>query len=111
MTEFEKLVKSIIRSMAEDGTPVTKAEAEEMARMEIGAKQIKKYTVSEKKKNSKPIVRKIDQDKVKLFDILLNSVKTNEIVVTNQKNEAEFSFSYNNFDYSVKLIKHRPKKK
>ena len=111
MKEMEKLTAEIMKQMLDDGTPVTKEEAQQMAKMEIGAKQINRYTVGEKKKNSKPIVRKIDPNKAKLFDILVNSVETAGIVVTNRKNEAEFSFLFDNSSYSVKLIKHRPKKK
>ena len=33
MTKFEKLVKEIMEETAADGEPVTKEEAEEMARM------------------------------------------------------------------------------
>lgn len=111
MTNFEKLTEEIIKSMAEDGTPVTKEEAQQMAKMEIGAKNIKRYekSLTPRKKSEK--VRKIDPDKLKLFNILLNSMTTNKIVVTNQKNEAEFSFLFNNSNYTVKLIKHRPSKK
>ena len=111
MKEMEKLTAEIMKQMSDDGTPVTKEEAQQMAKMEIGAKQINRYTVGEKKKNSKPVVRKIDPNKAKLFDILVNSVETAGIVVTNRKNEAEFSFLFDNSSYSVKLIKHRPKKK
>ena len=110
MKNFENLVNEIIRTMAEDGTPVTKAEAEEMAKMELGAKQIKRYETSGKRKKSE-IVRKIDPDKLNLITILKNAVTADGILINSQNNEADFSFSFNNFNYTVKLIKHRPKKK
>ena len=97
--------------MEADGTPVTKAEAEEMAKMEIGAKNIKRYEKSQTPRKKVEKVRKIDPDKVKLFDILTQAVEQSEIPVTFRKNEAEFGMLYNNSEYSVKLIKHRPKKK
>ena len=86
-----------------------KAEAEEMAKMEIGAKNIRRRETSGKRKASAPKPRKIDPDKLKLFNLLTEAVGdfTDGIKC---KNEAEFSFSYNGNAYTVKLIKHRPKK-
>ena len=89
MKEIEILTAEIMQQMAEDGTPVTNEEAAEMAKMEINSRQINRYTSSGQHKVK--TVRKIDPDKVKLFDILTKAI--------------------NNSDYSVKLIKHRPKKK
>lgn len=109
MKEIEILTAEIMQQMAEDGTPVTNEEAAEMAKMEINSRQINRYTSSGQHKVK--TVRKIDPDKVKLFDILTKTIKNADISINSQKNEAEFSFSFNNFDYSVKLIKHRPKKK
>ena len=108
MKEMEKLIAEIMQQMAEDGTPVTKAEAEEMAKMEIGAKQIKRYESSGNKKVAKK-PRKIDETKLFLFKKLVNSVS--DFTDTPKcKNESEFSFTYENDNYTVKLIKHRPKK-
>ena len=109
MKNFEKLTAEIMRSMAEDGTPVTKAEAEEMAKMEIGAKAIRRHETSGKRKANTPRPRKIDPDKQKLFSLLTEAVGdfTNDMKC---KNEAEFSFSYNGNAYTVRLVKHRPKK-
>ena len=109
MKNFEMLTAEIMKAMAEDGTPVTKAEAEEMAQMELGAKAIRRHETSGKRKASAPKPRKIDPDKLKLFSLLTNSVRgfTDALKC---KNEAEFSFTYNGNAYTVKLIKHRPKK-
>lgn len=110
MKNFETLTAEIMRSMAEDGTPVTKAEAEEMAKMEIGAKEIRRRETSGRaKKINTPKPRKIDPDKLKLFSLLTEAVGdfTNDMKC---KNEAEFSFTYNGNAYTVRLVKHRPKK-
>lgn len=110
MKNFENLVNEIIRTMAEDGTPVTKAEAEEMAKMELGAKQIKRYETSGKRKKSE-IVRKIDPDKLFLIQNLDDCLCDMADNVQERKNESEIHFLYNDNSYTVKLIKHRPKKK
>ena len=110
MKNFENLVNEIIRTMAEDGTPVTKAEAEEMAKMELGAKQIKRYETSGKRKKSE-IVRKIDPDKLFLIQNLDDCLCDMADDVQERKNESEIHFLYNDNSYTVKLIKHRPKKK
>ena len=74
MKDFEKLTAEIMRQMAEDGTPVTQAEAKEMAKMEIGAKNIRRRETSGKRKASAPKPRKIDPDKLKLFNLLTEEV-------------------------------------
>ena len=53
----------------------------------------------------------IDPDKAILIDILTDAIIDNEILVTNQKSESEFSLQYEDNYYSVKLIKHREEKK
>lgn len=111
MNNFEKLTIEIMRSMAEDGTPVTKAEAEEMAKMELSAKSMRRYTATEKSHQKKQVVRKIDPDKlfvIQALDDCLCDIADN---VQERKNESEIHFLYNDNSYTVKLIKHRPKKK
>ena len=110
MTDFEKLTAEIMRQMAEDGTPVTQAEAEEMARMESGAKKIRRRETSGKRKASAPKPRKIDPDKLFLIQILDDSLCDVADNVQERKNESEINFIYNENSYTVKLIKHRPKK-
>ena len=44
---FEKLVLEIMKEAEADGEPITKEEAEEMAKMEMGAKEIKRYEKAE----------------------------------------------------------------
>ena len=62
MSDFEKLVNSIMAECEKDGEPVTRAEAEEMATMELGAKDIKNYT-------KPPTRRKRAQEKERLTRI------------------------------------------
>lgn len=108
MKEIKILTAEIMQQMAEDGTPVTNEEAVEMAKMEINSRQINRYTSSGNKKVSrKP--RKLDEMKMFLLDTLVESVFifTDEL---NRKFDSEFSFLYKGESYTVKLIKHRPKK-
>jgi len=106
MAEFEKLVNSIMAECEKEGEPVTRAEAEEMARMEMGAKDIKNYTqaTNEKKKTTKE--RKIDIDKKLLLDILKSALAENGITAT-AENEVKLHFTHNNSKYTVTLTKHR----
>jgi hypothetical protein len=112
MDKFEKLVKEIMAEAEDDGEPVTRAEAEEMARMELGAKEnCKQYVQSEKPKKKAERVRKVDTEKGQL----LSDVKTlfeglgAEIIGT--KTETEIEFLFNGSHYTIKLTKHRQKTK
>ena len=117
MKEFKKTqVEALALEIFEDGKEnigeaVTWEEALEMAKMELGAKEIKRYEKSDTPKKKKTRERKVDHDKAILIDILTDAIIDNEILVTNQKSEAEFSLQYKNNDYTVKLIKHRKEKK
>ena len=112
MADFEKLVKSIMKEAEADGEPVTREEAEEMAKMEMGAKEIKRYETSdEPKKERKPKERKVDEEKKNLLALmsgLLEGIGATEMTT---KTETEISFALNGNAYSLKLTKHRPPKK
>lgn len=112
----EKLIETIMREAEADGEPVTRAEAEEMAEMELKANaDCKRYERAEKPKKKVQKVRKVDEDK----KLILGCVKTliegmqlnhNQSVDTTLKNEAELSFTLLGNSYTIKLIKHRPPK-
>lgn len=55
-------------------------------------------------------VRKVDEEKKYLLNLLISAINVENCVDT-VKNEAEFSFTFGENSYSVKLIKHRPPKK
>lgn len=107
--KFEKLVLSIMKEAEEDGEPVTREEAEEMAKMEMGAKEIKNYVATEKTKDRKPRERKADTDKRLLIE-LLNSYLGSVTTPTITNVEREITFTFNGNEYSVTLVKHRPPK-
>ena len=96
-----------------DGEPVTREEAEEMAEMEIKAKDILDYAQAEEKKPRKKREVKKDPIKVDFIKFLLNLLLTNGIdnaIIVNEQKEIAFRIGEDN--YSLSLIKHRaPKEK
>lgn len=107
--KLEKLINEIMAEAEKDGEPVTREEAEEMAKMELGAKEIKNYTQAEvEKKERKPRERKVDNEKLELLDILSVGLAPNGIQYT-YENEVKIHFQYNGSDYTVTLTKHRKK--
>lgn len=112
MDKREKLILELMAEAEKDGEPITREEAEEMADMEIKANGIKDYTQSsnEKKPKKKREV-KLDSTKVTfihyLEEWLLTTSVENVTIVNEQK---EISFDIKGENYSLSLIKHRPKK-
>lgn len=110
MTDKEKLINRIMKECEQDNEPVTREEAEEMAEMEMKANGIRRYEKSDKPRKKSTRERKVDEEKKRLlFDAktLIEGLGGN---ITNVKNEAEFSFTFNGNDYTFKLVKHRKKK-
>ena len=84
-------------------------ESEETIELTAKAKQnIKRYEKSDKKRKSPTRERKVDEDKKYLLNLLINAVN-NENCIDSVKNEAEFSFTFGDNSYTVKLIKQRAK--
>lgn len=108
----EKIIARIMKECEADGEPVTRAEAEEMAEMEIKANGIKNYTQSEKEKKPRK-KREVKKDPIKISFIhyleewLLTSTVEDVKIVNEQR---EVSFKINNDSYSLVLTKHREKK-
>ena len=112
MDKFEKLVKEIMAECEADGEPVTIEEATEMAKMEMGEKEIKRYEKADKpKKERKPKERKVDEEKGRILTdirVLLEGLGADVEAV---KTETEIKFGFNGNSYTLKLTKHRPPKK
>lgn len=110
--KFEKLVLEIMKEAEADGEPVTKEEAEEMAKMELGAnKDCKHYAQSKKPRKKAEKVRKVDEEKGRLLTdvrVLLEGLGA-DIIATKTETEVEFMFNENH--YTIKLTKHRLPKK
>lgn len=83
---------------------------EEGEALQEKAKQVRHYEKSDKPRKKAAKERKVDEEKKYLLDLLINAINS-ESSVSTIKNEAEFSFSFNSNEYTVKLIKHRPPKK
>lgn len=83
----------------------------EMAEMEKKAKQIKRYEKSDNKRKASTKERKVDEEKKAFLNGFRIFAEGKGGKVTAIKNEAEFSFTYGENSYTVKLVKHRPEKK
>lgn len=68
------------------------------------------YEKSTKERKTSTKERKVDEEKKYLLNLLINAINT-ENCIDSVKNEAEFSFTFGENNYTVKLIKHRPPKK
>ena len=107
---LEKLTAKIMKECEADGEPVTREEAEEMARMELKASGNRHYEQSEKPRKAVKKERKIDETKKRLLAdcrVLLEGLGAQTLSV---KTETEISFLFDGDEYSLKLVKHRPKK-
>jgi hypothetical protein len=112
MDKREKLIEKIMAEYAADGEPITREEAEEVADMEIKANGLKNYTQAEveKKPKKKREVKK-DATKVTFIHYLeewLLTTSVEDVTIVNE--QKEITFRINGEDYSLSLIKHRPKK-
>lgn len=81
----------------------------EMAEMERKAKQIKRYEKADAPRKKSTKERKVDNDKKYLLELLISAINEQNCI-DSVKNEAEFSFTFNENSYTVKLIKHRAPK-
>lgn len=111
-SEIDSLALTIMEEFAKENDAVTLEEAQEMARMELNEKQNRRYEKSDAPKKKVVRERKIDKEKAFLFNLLYNGFLSFDEVEINptEKKESEFSFTYGENSYTVKLIKHRPQK-
>ncbi len=111
MKEKELLADEILKEALKDGDEITYEDALEMAEMEIKARQIKRYEKSNAPKKKAVRERKIDYEKKEVLDSLIDGFMKKYPRTVKVKPESEFSFTLNESEYTVKLIKHRPPKK
>lgn len=111
MDKMEKLIATIMKEAEKDGEPVTREEAEEMAKMEIKAdKEVKRYEQSEKPRKKAEKIRKVDEEKKVLLQSIKDTLEDLGAEIKLIKTETEVTFVYNGNKYTAKLTKHRPPK-
>lgn len=102
---MEKLIQEIMKDLK-----CSREDAEEVAKMELKAKGLKRYEQNDKPRKKVERERKVDQDKKEIIDELVACINRNIGKVLEVKTETEIKMVYNETEYTVKLIKHRPKK-
>lgn len=115
-TVDESDIKDIMETEKMDRETAVRCYFEDMGLIDAGEKatiteiastpQKRRYVKSDKPRKKAERVRKVDEEKKVILNKLMSVIDTEKIV----KNEAEFSFNLNGTDYTVKLVKHRPKK-
>lgn len=111
--DIEKLAKQIFDECAKDGEPVTMEDALEMAKMEIGAKDIKNYTQSAEnltKKPKKPKTVKISQEKQKIFEDIVQFLAKDYDITVETDNKL-LIIHENSKEFKLNLSETRQKKK
>lgn len=115
-TVDESDIKDIMETEKMDRETAVRCYFEDMGLIDAGEKatitevasapQKRRYVKSDKPRKKAERVRKVDEEKKIILEKLMGVIDVEKTV----KNEAEFSFNLNGTDYTVKLVKHRPKK-
>lgn len=110
--ELEKLAKQIFLECEKDGEPITMEDALEMARMELGAKEIKNYAQAEptEKKPRKPKTVKISNEKQKIFEDIVDFL-ARDYDITIEINNKLLIIHENGKEFKLNLSETRQKKK
>ena len=113
--EIEKNMKALdiskdeaIEMWLDDNDYMENEEAEALTEK---AKAVKRYEKSDRPRKKIIKERKVDKEKKRLLNFCRIPIEGAGGIVTNIKNEAEFSFTFGDNCYTVKLVKHRPPKK
>ena len=108
MKLFSLSKEEAIQMWLDDNDYTTNETVEELTQK--AKKNIKRYEQSDKKRKPSTKERKVDEEKKKFLEGFRIFVEGCGGRLTATKNEAEFSFTYGENDYTVKLVKHRAKK-
>jgi len=108
MDKFEKLMQEIMRDAEKENEPLTREDAEEIAKMELKAKKIKRYEgTKQKKKQNKPKNVKVSDEKQELFNKILTFLQENyENVDIINKNKL-ISVKIDDKKFKIDLIQQR----
>lgn len=107
--KIKALAQEIMQECEKEGEPVTEEEAVEMAKMEIGSKEVRRYEKADTPRKKSVKERKVDPDKLALCAIIGNAL-TEAGIESTQHNESAFHFDYLGKAYTIKLTQHRPQK-
>lgn len=103
----ERIISEIMKECEKEGEPVTREEAEKMAEMEIKFAEQRHYEKSDKPRKPSIKERKIDENKKRILNNCRILLEGMQAIITSIKTETELSFTFNEEDYTLKLIKHR----
>lgn len=108
MEALEITKEEAIEMWLDDHDFVKNEEAEEMT---AKAKSVKRYEKSGEPRKKSTRERKVDTDKVDILNLLTaDLLKDERLKDYTSKTESEFSFTFCGNPYTIKIIKHRPKK-
>ena len=103
---MEKLIQEIMKDL-----DCSREDAEEVAKMEVKAKGLKRYEQSDKPRKKVEREVKLDENKVKIINFLERVLTDSDALDVKIKNpQREITFIFEDEDYSVTLTKHRKKK-
>ena len=103
---MEKLIQEIMKDLK-----CNREDAEEVAKMEVKAKGLKRYEQSDKPRKKVEREVKLDENKVKIINFLERVLTNSDALDVKIKNpQREITFIFEDEDYSVTLTKHRKKK-
>ena len=105
----EKLIARIMKECAAEGEPVTKEEAEQMAKWEMNSKAVRNNTKSDTQHKPSTRERKVDKTKKRILNNCRVLLEGMGVVSAQMKTETEVSFTFEGEEYSLKLVKHRKK--
>ena len=98
---MEKLIQEIMKDLE-----CSREEAEEVAKMEMKAKGLKRYEQAEKPRKKVEREIKLDENKVKIINFLERVLTGSDALDVKIKNpQREITFIFEDEDYSIKVIK------
>ena len=108
---LEKLAKQIFDECAKEGEPITIEEAQEMAQMEINAKDIKigaRATEPKAKKEKKQRITQVSAEKMALFSLIWEGLSNfyGENAQISKQN-AEISEKKKKKSFKIDIVEHR----
>lgn len=108
--KIDALALEIIEEFKKEGEVTTFEEAIEMAKMELNEKANRRYEKSDTSRKEAKRERKVDPIKADLADRFIVAIENYGGTVAPLKTETEIHFELGEDNYTLKLIKHRPKK-